>query len=484
MEQTASIKKNYILNTANQLMSIIVPLITAPYLARVLTANGIGIQSYTNSIVTYFTLFAVMGSSSFGQREIAYSRDDKYKMTKSFWNIMAFRGITTIATLVGYWLFIDTAKQYKIYFLILSINIINVGLDVTWLFQGIEEFTKIVTRSVAVRLVHCVCIFLFIRTESDLWLYLLMTCGFNAVGYLIMWIYVPRYVGKPTELKPFENAKGIFLLFLPTISTQIYVILDKSMIGWITQSTYQNGCYEQAEKIARISLTVVTSISTVVLPRIANLYKKDKIEEAKSILYQGYRFVFLLSIPMTLGLITIADIFVPVFFGEGYEMAIPLLRIFGMIMIPISLAHITGYSYLIPTGQQNVYTISVTIAACANLVINIISIPTFGAIGAAVGSVTAEITGILIQIIFCLATKQLNARCIFRGVWKYLFSAIVMALNIRVVALFAHCNIWGLLQMIAVGVISYITLIVILRDEFFCNNSKKFLLLFFKKLRR
>ena len=138
MAETTNLKKNYLLNTANQLLSLIVPLITAPYLSRVLTSDGIGIQSYTNSIVTYFTLIAVMGSSSFGQRQIAYDRDNRREMSEAFWNIMGFRFITTCVTFVAYILFVCNVKQYNVYYWILSLQVVNVVLDITWFFQGIE----------------------------------------------------------------------------------------------------------------------------------------------------------------------------------------------------------------------------------------------------------------------------------------------------------------------------------------------------------
>lgn len=484
MAKTANLKKNYILNTANQLLSLIVPLITAPYLSRVLTSNGIGIQSYTNSIVTYFTLVAVMGSSSFGQRQIAYDRDNREDMSQAFWNIMGFRFITTGVTFVAYCIFAFNVKQYNLYYWILSLQVLNVVLDITWFFQGIEEFGKIVTRSVIVRLAHVVSIFLFVKQSDDLWLYILLTCGYNTLGYLIMWVYLPKYIDKPQKIHPFANCKDIFLLFLPTIATQVYGILDKSMIGWITDSTYQNGCYEQAEKIARISLTIVTSISTVVLPRIANLFKKNELNHAKEILYSGYKFILLLSIPMTVGLASIADNFVPVFFGDGYDMAVPLLQIFSLIIIPISLAHITGYSYLIPTGQQNVYTISVSIAAVVNLAINLVLIPRIGAIGAAIGSVAAEITGIAIQLIFCFVKKQLQIKRVFDATWHYILGATLMVTVIRIESSLLFSNLIGLFIKVISGSLVYFCALLILKDRFLCDNIGKILVVIKEKVRK
>ena len=475
MYDNSKIRKNYVLNTINQLLSLIVPIITAPYLARVLTSDGIGIFSFTNSVVTYFSIAAVMGSSSFAQREIAYTRDNKETLSESFWNIVAFRFITTFVCTGLYFVYIYNTTKYTNLFIIFSIQVLSVAIDINWFFQGIEDFGKIVKRGIAIRIVHTLSIFLFIKAPEDLWKYVLMICMYNAIGFAFMWIYLPQYISKPIlkKLRPFKNLKDIFLLFLPTIATQIYVILDKSMIGWITDSTYQNGCYEQAEKIARISLTVITSISVVILPRIAYYFKNDRLQEAKSILYKGFRFIFLLSLPMTFGLVTISDIFVPVFFGDGYDLAILLLKIFSLIIIPVSLAHVVGYSYLIPTKQQNVYTISVSSAAFLNLFVNFLLIPKIGAIGAAVGSVAAEITGIVLQILYCCTKKQLSLKQIFRGAWKYLVASIVMSGFIIFLKTIVHNDVWGLVACIVTGVFVYFLAVLIMRDRFLIDNVKR-----------
>lgn len=475
MYENSKIRKNYVLNTINQLLSLIVPIITAPYLARVLTSDGIGIFSFTHSVVTYFSIAAVMGSSSFAQREIAYTRDDKIILSESFWNIVAFRIITTCVCTGLYFVYVLNTTKYSNLFIIFSIQILSVAIDINWFFQGIEDFGIIVKRGIAIRIVHTLSIFIFIKGPEDLWKYVLMTCMYNAIGFAYMWIYLPKHISRPIlrSIRPFRNIKDIFLLFLPTIATQIYAILDKSMIGWITNSTYQNGCYEQAEKIARISLTVITSISVVILPRIANFYKKGRLQEAKGIVYKGFRFTFLFSLPMTFGLITIADIFVPVFFGDGYELAILLLQIFSLIIIPVSLAHVVGYSYLIPTKQQNVYTISVSSAAVLNLAVNFLLIPKNGAIGAAIGSVVAEVTGILLQLLYCCTKRQLSLKFISSGVWKYLLASIIMSVLVSFVKTHVHVDVWGLVACIITGIFTYLLAIFVFQDRFFIDNVKR-----------
>lgn len=472
MDQKASVKANYVWNTAYQILNLIVPLITAPYLSRVLGADGTGIYSYTHSIVSYFTLVAVLGTGIFGQRNIAYMRNDKESLSRAFWELFSLRLITSVVTLAAYGIFVIFVDQYKVIYLILTMNIINVILDISWFFQGVENFRKIVVRNLIIRVCNTAFIFLFVKGSDDLWLYVASIVGFTALGNISMWVSVPRYLVKVSGVRPFRNIKDILLLFLPTIASQVYVVLDKSMIGLITASTYQNGCYEQAEKIARMALTVVTSVATVVLPRVANLFKSGEEKKAKEYIYKGYRFTLLLSIPIMCGIIGVSRVFVPVFFGGGYDMVEILLPIFSVLVVAVSMAYITGYSFLISTNQQNIYTIAVTVSAVCNLAMNLIMIPKIGAIGAAIASVSAEVIGVAIQIAYCCVTKQLQLKRIMTSLWRYVAAGTAMLMLLLWIQTKMGISLTSLVILVLCGALIYILLLFILRDDFFIDNTK------------
>ena len=349
-----SVKKNYIFNTVYQVLSLCTPLITAPYLSRTLGADGIGIQSYTNSIVSYFLLVAVLGSTTFGQKKIASDRDNKDILSQSFWEIVFFRFFTVIVTLGVYAVFLFFNIKYRTIYIISAINIVNVFVDITWFYQGIEDFPKVVFRNCIVRVAQIVAIFVFIKSPNDLALYVFLLAGFTVIANIWTWFYIPQYVKKPQHVHIFSNLKDMLLLFLPTIATQVYLVLDKSMIGIITDSTYQNGCYEQSEKIVRMALTIVTSAAAVILPRVANLYNNGEKKQAVEYIYKGYRFVWMLALPIMFGLIAISNIFVPIFFGPGYDLAEILLPIFSVLVLAVSLSYVSGYAFLIPIGMQNI----------------------------------------------------------------------------------------------------------------------------------
>lgn len=472
MSQSPSVSRNYIWNTINQVFILLVPLILTPYLSRVLGADGIGIYSYVNSIASYFIITAILGTTLYGQRSIACVRNNKEECSKVFWEIQIFRMLASTICLAFFFIVISFIKENILIYFILSINIVNVIFDISWFYYGIEDFKKIAIRNFMVKILNMVFIFVFINDSSDLWLYAASIVGFSILGNASMWFGLPKILVKVDDVHPLKNIKDIILLFLPTMATQVYCVLDKSMIGWITGSSYQNGCYEQAEKVARFSLSIVTSIAMVVLPRVANLFKNQMKDDVLFYIYKAYRFTTFLAFPIMFGLIGVAGTFVPVFFGEGYDLVEVLMPIFSILVVAVSLAYLTGYSYLISTKQQNVYTFSVAIAAVCNLAINFVLIPRIGAVGAAIASVSAEIIGVSIQIGYCCLSHQLELKKIFEGAFKYLVSAFLMLLVLLTVQKYLPTTVLGLLALIATGVAAYSLMLFIFKDDFFRNNVK------------
>ncbi len=473
--ETISVKKNFIYNSVFQVLILLVPFVTTPYVSRVLGADNIGKYSYASAMVTYFTLLAALGSTIYGQRKIAYYRDDKEKMSCVFWNTFFFRGIMGLISLILYMIYVFFFEGVNLINIIVALSIFNVILDISWFYQGIENFKNVIICNLVVRIICLSGIFLFVKEENDTWKYVLILMLAQTVGNLSMWRTMPRYVCFIKKINPFDGFKDILLIFLPSIAIQVYTILDKSMIGWITGSDYANGCYEQSERIARLAMTFVTSIGTVVLPRVANLFQKDNMDEAKRYVYQAFQVVWLLATPIMLGLMGVSSVFIPLFLGSGFDDAIGLLCIFSVLVLVVSLAYVAGISYLIPTKQQNVYTVAVTVAAIINFCINLLLIPKIGAFGAAIASVSAETLGTAIQIIYCIWKKQLKAKQIFAPCWKYLLSGLIMLLVVEVLKIRFSEGIVSLCVLVCAGGLSYVVILLILRDKFFIDNVRKIL---------
>ena len=468
-----SIKRNYIYNLIQQILTLLTPLITTPYISRVIGAEGIGIYSYASSIVTYFALFAALGTATYGQREISYCQDDKKRRSEVFWNNELLCIITTCISLCFYGLFCFFQKENRIVFFILSLSLLDVCLNVSWLLTGLEEFGKIVLRNIIIKVVSIGFIFTFVRTKDDFIIYVLGLTLALIISDISLWPFVLKFIDRPKvkDLKPFSEIKVVFSMFVPTIAISIYTVLDKTMIGIITKNAAENGFYEQALKISRIALTVVTSLGAVMIPRIGYLFEKHDNDLVRQYMYRSYRFVGFIGIPMGLGLLAISPNFVPWFFGKGFEGVIPLIGVLGFLLLSIGINNVTGIQYLIPTKRQNTFTKTVLIGACVNLIANICLIPSLGAIGAAIASVLAETIIAITQL--WIVRKEISSLAIIKQSLKYIISGFIMFFTLLLINKYLQPSIMNTLVLISSGCFVYFSSLFLLRDSFFIENTKK-----------
>ena len=474
-----SLTKNYIYNLSYQIIILILPLLTAPYISRVLGAENIGIYSYTISITTYFVTFGALGIALYGQREIAYLQNDKKEYSKTFYEIILLRAIAMFISLtIFYFVFVFKQNEYQIYYRILLLEIIGNLFDISWFFQGLEEFKKTVMRNTIVKILSLISIFSFVKTRDDLYIYFIIYVLSIFIGNISLWFYLPKYVKKTKikELNVFRHFKPTIALFIPQIAIQVYTLLDKTMIGTIIADKAEVGYYDQSQKIIKVVLTVVTSLGTVMMPRIANTYaegNKKKIEEYMS---KSFNMVFFLAFPIVFGIIIISDVFVPIFFGDGYIPVINLMKVISPIILLIGLSNVTGTQYLLPTKRQKEFTLSVVFGACVNFSLNMFLIPRYGALGASVGTVLAELTVSCIQAYF--VKDDFNIKNIIRLSWKYVFSSLIMFAICSVCGVFIHSNWISAIIQIVIGGLTYITVLLILKDSFLMDIVNKLLIKF------
>lgn len=474
-----SIKRNYIYNLTYQILLILTPLITTPYLSRVLGADGVGTVSFAESIVSYFTLFATLGITTFGQREISYVQDDFDKRTQVFWETKLLQVIVSVTVLVlyiGFALF----QNDSILYLILSFNIIAVTVDAVWLLQGMEEFGKIVGRNIFFKTLCIIYIFVAVKTRNDILKYVFGLAFFLFLSNASLWVYVGKYVGKPDwkNYKPFRNIQVVISLFVPTIAIQIYTVLDKTMIGVITQDAFENGYYEQAIKLSRMVLTIVTALGTVMIPRIGYHFNRGEKDLVNSFMYRGYRFVWFLGVPLCFGLIGIAPNMVPWFFGPGFDKVVYLLSVLSFLILAIGINNVTGMQYLIPTKRQNLFTMTVLIGAAVNFALNLVLIHYFQSIGAAIASVTAETVIAAVQL--WLVRKEFSVKTVLLSSWNYFTAGGIMLVLLIAFGKRLTPSIWHTAIMILSGAIVYFALLLIIRDSFFIDNMKNVMSKVFK----
>lgn len=465
-----SIKKNYTFNVAYQILTILMPLITAPYLSRVLQPNGIGTVSFAESIESYFSLVAVMGINSYCQREISYVQSDIEKRSEVFWSTKLLNWCTAGATMVVYLIFALMQKNNSVIYLVLSLNLVSVFFDITWFFQGMEDFAKTVTRNAIFKIINIAYIFTFVKNREDIIVYVIGIGLFSVLGNISLWAYLPKYIKKVklSTLKPFKSIKVVLSLFIPAVATQIYSVLDKTLIGIITGSSTENGYYEQAMKISRMLLATITALGTVMMPRIGYLFQTGKKEEIQRYMYRGCRFVWFLGVPMCLGVIIIAGNFVPWFFGTGYEKVVPLLQILSLLIPIIGFSNLVGSQYLIPTKRQNKFTISVMLGAAVNFGMNTFMIYFYKSVGAAIASVAAE-TVVTVSMVIS-AKKELSAKLMLREGHNYFIAGTVMSLILLPFSMIFSPSVGCTLMMVAIGSAVYFGVLLMERDEFFTSN--------------
>lgn len=461
-----SIAKNYIYNLIYQMLTIVLPVITTPYLSRVLGAEAIGIYGYTLSIVTYFVLFGSLGIAMYGQREIAYVQGNQEKESKAFWEIVLLKLTTLTISAVTFYITFCMRGDYVVYYRILILELVSSALDISWFFQGIEDFGKTVIRNLVVKTLSLICIFAFVKSPADLGKYFLIYSASNALGNLTMWFYIPKMVKKIKiqELDYKKHIKPILALFIPQIATQVYVVLDKTMIGNITKNMTEVGFYEQAQKIVKTLMLVVTALGTVMSSRIANAFAENKTEDIKKYLKQSFDIVWMLGIPAMFGVMAVASKMVPWFYGDGYEPVINLLIATSPILLIIGLNSVTGVQYLIQAKKQKAYTISVTVGAIINVILNLILINMIGTIGAVVASLAAECSIFAIHLIYM--RKDVNILEIFKDSIKYLISGIIMYFVVRQVTKLLPVSIVNTFLEGLIGAIVYFAILLILQDKF------------------
>ena len=462
-----SIKKNFVLSTVYQILILIVPFVTAPYVSRVLGADGIGIYSFTSSIVGYFVLFATLGTMSYGAREISRARDDRKLLSRFFWEIELLVVCTTSMCLILWGLWVIMAPEYNLIYLILSIQLLGVIADVTWFFTGLEQFKYIVVRNSIVKIAGIILLFVFIREREDLTLYIFLMTSINLLGALSMWMYIPKMVDRidwrTLNIKP--HFKETLIYFIPAVATSVYTILNKVLLGFIGGDIRENGYYEQATKIIAIGQTLTfAALNNVLSARISYLFAEHKKEEIHQRIDKSLHYILLIGLGLSFGLIAISPKFVPWFFGAGFEPTILLIQLLSPIILIIGISNCLGAQYFTPAGLRKKSAQYIIIGAVVNLFLNIILIPKYGAIGAVIGSLMAELTITILYLKNC--NDYMTLRQILHNGWRKFIAALIMFTAMSLVS-DTLCN--DTISVIAsafTGVFVYCIMLFLMRDQF------------------
>ena len=466
MNNRKEIVVNYIYNLAYQMLAILVPIITTPYVARILQADGVGVYSYTLSIVTYFGVVAGLGTANYGQLEIAKCRDSKRELGNVFWGIFTSRIITYGIVILAYIVFIFFAHENKIMYTILIAFLVSQMLDISWFFQGIEDFKKTVTRNFIIKIISTALIFLLVKKKTDLYLYVIIVQGSILIGNIVLFPYLKGAIDRPMfAIKDiYKHIKSSLVFFIPTVATTVYTMLDKSMIGIITKSNAQNGYYEQAHKIEQILVTLLTSLATVMLPRLTYLNNKKSNDEIHKLLDITTHYIIILACPMLFGLLGISDDLIPWFLGSGYDECILLLNIFSFLLVIVGLDNTIGKQCLMAMGRQRQFNQGVIIGALFNFIINLILIPSYGSVGAAIASVFAE--SIILTVFLYYCKDLINIEEMLKCIFKYSVISCVMYLIMCIWNLVDLTYLERIIGKTITGTVFYTLSLLIIKDNF------------------
>ncbi|MEQ2878454.1 flippase [Enterococcus asini] len=477
-----SIIKNYLYNLTYQIFLILVPLLTVPYISRTLGADAVGVNAYTNSIMSYFILLANLGLSLYGNRTIAYSRDSIEERSTRFWEIVILKLLMGVISFGCFFIFTIFYGQYTDLLWLQSIQLVATAIDISWFFVGVEDFKRTITRNVIVKVLSLLLIFTFVRTPNDLSRYIVIVCFSGLLGNLTLWSYIKRYVRKVdfASLRFINHFKPVVALFLPQIATSVFVSVNRLFLGSLSTMS-QTGYFDNSDKVIRIFLSFVTAIGTVVFPRIANYYKKNDGEKVTFFMSQAFDGVNLISIPIVCGTISIAKPFSNIFFGSNFEGIDIVLSVLAIELIFMGWSSIIGQQYLVAVDKTRGLTISMVIGVLIIIIVDLFLIPLYGALGAAVGSVLGEFTIAAIQFWYVSRHKLVNLRVIFQDTWKFFVGGAAVIIVANFARRLVQHDISQIFLAVLTSVAVYIVSLVILKPRIIVNGKEQIMSVFKRK---
>ena len=427
-----SFKKNILYNSVYRCVVIITPLITSPYLARVLGAKKLGIYATANAFATYFVLIALLGVNDYGNRTVAQVREDRGRLSDCFWQIYYLQFFLTIVLSCIYLFSIRVFPRYFRIQLILGIYVVSSLFEINWFAYGMEQFKLTSIRSVVIRLLMVACIFLFVKGENDLWKYTLIIAAGNIVSLLVIVPLVFQYTDfrKPDFSEMKRHLRPDILLFLPIVATSVYQYLNKLMLGnWAVSA--EVGFYQNAENIITLPSFLTTAIVTVMLPYSSNLVAKGDNDGNEQLLQSSVKYTSILNLAMAFGIFSIAGDFIPWYLGKGFERSAVLIKLMAPVIFLNGLSSVLRYQYIIPHELDKANLVSMFSGAGADILFNLLLIPRYGAVGAAVATVLAYLVILLVQLLYI--RKDLNISDLMRSFLPCIVFGILMSISVLLV---------------------------------------------------
>lgn len=462
-----SIKINAILNIIKTLMGVIFPLFTFPYSSRILGPDGIGKTNFASSIISYFSIISGLGIGNYAVREAAKVRDNKIELSKFSKEILIINLISTFTAYVLFFIsliFIPKFNSYKYLLMIFSTTLLFNTIGLNWLYQAIEDYLYITVRTIAFQIIGLILLYTMVKTPEDIVKYagliVFTNVGSNVLNFYNSRKIINLFLKTKIELK--KHLKPIMILFATSVAVSIYTILDSTMLGFLTNDT-QVGFYTAGTKINRIVLSLVTSVSVVFIPRLSYYLKDDNKEKFFDLTYKSFDVLFLFSIPCTFGLFILSKNITLIISGEKFLPSVITMKILNPIIIIIGISNLISSQIFVPLKKE-VYTLySVICGAIVNFTLNLILIPKYGANGAAIATIFAEICVNIFLLI--LLHKIMKFKKLFFIFFKYLFLSIIMSIPVYIISISIKNIYLSTFVAMFIGITTYFLLLLLTKNE-------------------
>ena len=464
-----SVKVNYILNLINTGTQMLFPLITFPYVCRVIEADGIGQINFFQSIISYISLFTCLGIPMYAIREIARDRSDVVQMNRTAMEILLLH---SMLTLVGYAIVAIlclTVPQIQVnipLFLILSLTIFFTAIGCEWFYQGIEDFKYITIRGLIIKTVSVVLLFIFVKSKTDLLYYGCYTVFGVLGGNIFNFFRLRKYIHREniifSELHIKRHIKPVLKVFSFSVVTSIYLQLNTVLLGFL-KNALAVGYFAAATKVMQMLLTMSACLGSVMMPRASHLIAENREDEFNRLIQKSYDFTLAIALPMTIGLIFCAPSLITALCGVKFEHSILPSQIIAPIILMVAISNVFGIQVLFPKGKINVVTLCCGIGAVADLILNLCLIPFFSYIGTSIAYLGAEVATTVSM--YFIGRKYIPIIYFKKSHLTYALGCIVMAFALYGLSLLQLPTLTILLLQGCCGVLAYFIILCICKDE-------------------
>jgi len=467
-----SISTNYIYNTILKVLNILFPMITFPYIARVLTASGVGKINFSLSVISYFILISRVGIPMYGIRECAKYRDDKKELTKVVQEILIINFVSLGITLIFFYVILFNSKSlinYKNILMILSVNIISTTIGMEWFYQAIEEYKYITLRNIFVKVISLILIFSLVKEKNDYNVYAFILMISVSISYLYNFFHSRNYIDlfkKHSNYNFTRHIRPVFLLFAMSVSISIYTNLDKVMLGFLSGDEAV-GYYTSANKMIKAIIILVTSLGTVLLPRISYYIKNNEIAEVNKLINKSLNFILLMAIPAATGVFMLAESIIFIFAGGDYIEAITTIKILSPVIIVIAIGNLFGVQILISYGKEKLTLISTIVGAISNVSLNFLLIPLFKHNGAAISTLFAEFFVMITQFYFSYSyIKDIKENIRFKNIYHYIGGSILIIITCLMINKLINNIIIVTVLSVLFSIMIYFSFLFFIKNEF------------------